>query len=100
MIPHLIPDDAFFNRTGLERVGVVGSEFGLLLGWYAGSSVALLYKNEKEEGSEGLHPWPLRCLSQFLLDRKDRLLRRRMFLRTFHQGGGLIYVAYVFPIGW
>ena len=23
-------DDAFFNRTGLERVGVVGSEPGLL----------------------------------------------------------------------
>ena len=43
-------DDAFFNRTGLERVGVVGPEFGLLLGWSAGSSITLLYKNEKEEG--------------------------------------------------
>ena len=27
----LIYDDAFFNRTGLERVGVVGAEPGLLL---------------------------------------------------------------------
>ena len=27
----------FFNRTGLERLGVVGPEIGLLLGWYAGS---------------------------------------------------------------
>ena len=27
----------FFNRTGLERIGVVGPEIGLLLGWPAGS---------------------------------------------------------------
>ena len=27
----------FFNRTGLERLGVVGPEIGLLLGWSAGS---------------------------------------------------------------
>ena len=46
-----LTDDAFFNRTGLERVGVVRPEFGLLLGWSAGSSVALFCKNEKEEGS-------------------------------------------------
>ena len=30
-------DDAFFNRTGLERIGVVGPEIGPLLGWSAGS---------------------------------------------------------------
>ena len=47
-------DDAFFNRTRLERVGGVGLEFGLLLGWSAGSSVALLCKNEKEEGLAGV----------------------------------------------
>ena len=46
-------DDAFFNRTGLERARVVGSELGLLLGWSAGHSVALLCKNKKEEGSAG-----------------------------------------------
>ena len=49
-------DDAFFNRTELERVGVVGPELGLLLGWSAGSSVALLCKNKKEEGSAGASP--------------------------------------------
>ena len=27
----------FFNRTGLERIGVVGPKIGLLLGWSAGS---------------------------------------------------------------
>ena len=27
----------FFNRTGLERIGVVGLEIGLSLGWSAGS---------------------------------------------------------------
>ena len=52
-------DDAFFNRTGLERVGVVGPEFGLLLGWSAGSSVALLCKKEKE-GLMGA--WPVAAL--------------------------------------
>ena len=30
-------DDVFFNRIGLERVGVVGPEPGLLLDWSAGS---------------------------------------------------------------
>ena len=47
----LFSDDAFFNRTGLERVGVVGPELGLLLGWSTDSSVVLLCKNKKEEGS-------------------------------------------------
>ena len=56
----------FFNWTGLERLGVVGQEFGLLLGWTAGSGcvtanlqaldVALLYKDKKEEGSVGALP--------------------------------------------
>ena len=27
----------FFNRTGLEHLGVVGPEIGLPLGWYVGS---------------------------------------------------------------
>ena len=56
----------FFNRTGLERIGGVGLEFGLLLGWSAGSgcgllpgwsagsSVVLPCKDKKEEGSAGL----------------------------------------------
>ena len=49
-------DDAFFNQTGLESVWVVGPELGLLLGWSAGSSVPLLCKNKKEEGSVGASP--------------------------------------------
>ena len=46
----------FFNRTGLERLGVVGPEIGLPLGWSAGSEcdtagllsldVAHLYKDK------------------------------------------------------
>ena len=49
-------DDAFFNRTGLESVGVVGPELGLLLDWSAGSGAALLYKDKKEEGSARASP--------------------------------------------
>ena len=49
-------DDAFFNRTGLERIGVVGSELGLLLDWSTGSSAALLYKDKKEKGSTRASP--------------------------------------------
>ena len=43
-------DDVFFNRTGLERVEVVGPELRLLLGWSVGSGVALLCKGKKEKG--------------------------------------------------
>ena len=37
-------------------------------------------KNKQEGGSGGLRPWPLRCLSQFLSERKERLLRGRICL--------------------
>ena len=53
----------YFNRTGLERIGVVGPEIGLLLGWSAGSgcaatdlqslNMALLCKDKKKKGSTG-----------------------------------------------
>ena len=46
----------FFNRSGLECVGTVGLEAGLLLGWSASSNVALLCKNKKEKGSAGGSP--------------------------------------------
>ena len=94
----------FFNWTGLERIGVIGPEIGLLLGLSASSGcgtagphaldvaplVCRLWmwrsstKTRKKKGRRGLRSWPLRCLSQFLAKRKDRLLRGRMFLRTFH----------------
>ena len=47
-------DDAFFNRTGLERIGVVVPEIGLLLGWSTSSGCGTpLQKNKKEGGSAG-----------------------------------------------
>ena len=107
----------FFNQTGLERVGVVGPEPGLLLDWSAGSGcgtaglqaldvaplVCRLWmwlsstKTRKKVGRRGLRPWPLRCLSQFLSERKDRLFRGLMFLHTFHRWGGLIFIVYIIP---
>ena len=46
----------FSTGTGLECAGVVGPELGLLLDWFAGSSVALLCKDKKEEGSARASP--------------------------------------------
>ena len=56
----------FFNRIGLERIGVVGSEIALLLGWFVGSgyctfglqslNVVLLCKDKKEKGPAGASP--------------------------------------------
>ena len=76
-------DDAFFNRIGLERVGVVGPDCCwadlraldvaplVCKPWMWHSSA----KARKKKGRRGLRPWPLRCLSQFLAEIKDRLLR-------------------------
>ena len=108
-------DDAFFNRTGLERIRVVRLDFdccwaGLqALDRRAGDRFAAglvcrlcvwhsFAKIRKKVGRQGLHPWPLRCLSQFLAERKDRLLRGQM--RTFHRWGDLVFIVYVFPVGW
>ena len=70
-------DDAFFNRIGLERIGSRWAGLGQLLGWFIGSVTALPYRKgqKRKKGQQGLLPWPLRCLSQFLPERKDRLLR-------------------------
>ena len=57
-------------------------------------------KTRKKKGRRGVRPWPFRCLSQFLHERKDKLFRGRMFLRIFHRGDDLIYIAYVFSVGW
>ena len=51
-----LTDDAFFNRTGLERAGVIGPELGLLSDWFIGFGAALLYKDKEEEGSAGASP--------------------------------------------
>ena len=47
---------SFFNRTGLEHMGGRWAGPGLLLGWSAGTGVALLCKNKKEEGPVGASP--------------------------------------------
>ena len=56
----------FFNRTGLEHIGVVGPEIGLLLDWPAGSrcgttdlrslNQAILCIDKKKKGSVGASP--------------------------------------------
>ena len=56
----IICDDAFFNRTRLERVRVVGLEPGLLLDWSASFNAILLCKDKKEEGST--RAWPVATL--------------------------------------
>ena len=68
----------FFNRTGLEHVSVVGSDLDYC--WAGLQALALLSsaKTRKKKDWRGLRPWSLRCLSQFLSERKDRLLRGRM----------------------
>ena len=83
-------NDAFFiERTGLERVGVVRLDQDC---WWAeledaGSSGLLIYgflslmwhsparRTRRKKGRRGLRPWPLRCLSQILSERKERMLQ-------------------------
>ena len=57
-------------------------------------------RTRKNKGRRGLRPWPLRYLSQFLSERKERLLRLlrigvslRMSLRTFHRWGSLVFIV-------
>ena len=77
----------FSIRIGLERVGVVGPELELLLGWSAGSGCWTPLQKQKQRESAGARPLPLRCLSQFFLDeRKDLLLIGRMFCVPFTDG--------------
>ena len=64
-------------------------------------------RTRKKKGRQGLRPWPLRCLSQFLSEKKDRLLSeqmccicQRMSLRTFHRWGGLVFIVDVLQVGW
>ena len=73
---------------------------GRLWGWHTSA------KTRKKGGQRGLRSWPLQCLSQFLSERKERLLRGRMCcvclrmsLRTFHRWGGLVFIVDVRPVG-
>ena len=77
----------FSTGIGLERVGVVGPELGLLLDWFTGSGRETPLQKKKQRGSARACPLPLRCLSQFFFDeRKNQLLKRRMFCVPFTDG--------------
>ena len=83
----------FLTGTGLERVGVARSDpNSWLIGdagyWIVGAGVGLLLligrlwvwlsparRTKMKKGQRGLRPWPLRCLSQILSERKERMLR-------------------------
>ena len=43
----------FFNRTGLKRIGVIGPEIGLLLGWSAGSGCGTPLQKQKRRWVDG-----------------------------------------------
>ena len=58
---------------------------------------ALIFKKNKKEFS----------INQSLSERRDGLLRGRMCcvslrmsMRTFHRWGGLVFIVYVFLVGW
>ena len=84
----------FSTGTGLERVGVARPDPGFrLIGdadyWIVGAGVGLLLrcwtadsrcgtslqKQGKKGGRRGFRPWPLRCLSQSLSEKKERMFR-------------------------
>ena len=70
----------FSTGTGLERVGIVGPARWI---WTLRSPA----KSNKQRGSAGARPLSLRCLSQsFPVERKDQLLRGRMFCIPFTDG--------------
>ena len=56
---------------------------GLLWMWHSST------KTIQMRGRRGLRPWPLRCLSQFLSERKERLLRMLRFGIPFSDGAAL-----------
>ena len=80
-VPQTAPtDDVFFNRNW------AGACWDRWAGPLAMDAV-LPCKNKKQRGSAGACPLPLRCLSQFFpVERKDQLLRERMFYVPFTDG--------------
>ena len=61
----------------------------------------LTAKTREKWGRRGLGPWPLRCLSQTLLEREERMLRSLsigvQILRTFDRWGGHVFIMYIVP---
>ena len=58
-------------------------------------------KTKKRRGRQGLGPWPLRCLSRTLPERKKRECRlvgiSTQLLLTFHRGGDYVFITYIVP---
>ena len=61
----------------------------------------LTAKTREKGGRRGLGPWPLRCLSQTLFQREERMLKSLsidiQILRTFHRWGGHVFIMYIVP---
>ena len=82
---------AFLNCLGRGRLAAALSNqdmtattlIGLLWVWHSST------KTTKMGGRRGLRPWLLRCLSQFLSERKERLLRMLRFCVPFNDGTAL-----------
>ena len=58
-------------------------------------------RTRRKKGRRGLCPWPLRCLSQILSEREERMLRLLsicvQILRIFHRWGGHVFIMYIVP---
>ena len=48
-------------------------------------------RNRKKKGRRGLRPWPLRCLSQILSERKERMLKL-LGIGVPFSGGAALYL--------
>ena len=61
----------------------------------------LTSKTKEKGGRRGLGPWPLRCLSQTLFQREERVLRSLsigvQIFHTFHRWGGHVFIMYTVP---
>ena len=61
----------------------------------------LTAKTREKGDRRGLGLWPLRCLSQTLFQREERMLRSLsidiQILRTFYRWGGHVFIMYIVP---
>ena len=88
----------FSTETGLERVGIAGPKLELPLGWSTGSGRWTPMKKQERKRIDGgslvAAPMPKSVLS---CEREYQLLRGRMFCVPFTNGGGMVFIVYVFP---
>ena len=61
----------------------------------------LTAKTKEKGGRRRLGPWPLRCLSQTLFQREERVLRSLsigvQIFQTFNRWGGHVFIMYTVP---